>query len=264
MKKFLIAGAALTALVATPALAADMPLKAPAVVAAAYDWSGFYLGVNGGESWTRYERDFPYTGAPFLLTGGGAGNHSLSRTDGILGGQIGVQKQWGNIVVGIEASGDICFNLCTAKLQVGPPAFGAGSMSIVNQNGLLELGGRLGYAQNNWLFYATGGGASTRLEDCYGSVANPVCGAATVLAGASRNTGYYAGGGVETVVAKGPFADVILGIEYQHWAVSTKDAVCFNTGCNPRSGGDDTLSARGDLVRARLSVKTEGFGFVTR
>ena len=52
MKSFLLGTAALATLcLSLPALAADLPArvtKAPALVAAAYDWSGFYLGVHAG------------------------------------------------------------------------------------------------------------------------------------------------------------------------------------------------------------------------
>ena len=53
MKKFLLGTVGLVALgMAAPASAADMAArpytKAPAMIAAVYDWSGFYVGVNGG------------------------------------------------------------------------------------------------------------------------------------------------------------------------------------------------------------------------
>ena len=52
MKKFLLATVALVALVgiAAPASAADMAVKAAPVpyVAPMYNWSGFYIGANGG------------------------------------------------------------------------------------------------------------------------------------------------------------------------------------------------------------------------
>ncbi|MDB5610473.1 MAG: outer-rane protein, partial [Bradyrhizobium sp.] len=52
MKKFLVGTAGLIALgVAAPASAADLApyTKAPPpMVAAIYDWSGFYIGANGG------------------------------------------------------------------------------------------------------------------------------------------------------------------------------------------------------------------------
>ena len=52
MKKFLLVTTAAIALGAAPAVAADLPAqtysRAPAIVAPIYDWSGFYIGINGG------------------------------------------------------------------------------------------------------------------------------------------------------------------------------------------------------------------------
>src|SRR5262245_43612902 len=56
MKKVLLSAAGL-AVLASPAFAADLParttypVKAPAMVAPVYDWSGFYVGINGGGGW---------------------------------------------------------------------------------------------------------------------------------------------------------------------------------------------------------------------
>ena len=55
MKKLLLA--AWFTFAAMNAFAADLPArpytKAPPVVAAAFDWSGFYVGGNGGGAWSR-------------------------------------------------------------------------------------------------------------------------------------------------------------------------------------------------------------------
>ena len=52
MKKFLL-GAIGAVAMAAPALAADLPARTytaapPPVLAPMYDWSGFYIGANGG------------------------------------------------------------------------------------------------------------------------------------------------------------------------------------------------------------------------
>jgi outer membrane immunogenic protein len=55
MKKFLLATVASTALVSSASaadLAARAYTKAPAIAAAAYNWSGFYVGVMGGYGWS--------------------------------------------------------------------------------------------------------------------------------------------------------------------------------------------------------------------
>ena len=58
MKKLMLVTASLVALgAAAPAVAADLAArpytKAPPMVQAAYDWSGFYIGVNGGGGTSR-------------------------------------------------------------------------------------------------------------------------------------------------------------------------------------------------------------------
>ena len=56
MKKVLLASACLFAL-AAPASGADLAArpytKAPVAMASVYNWTGFYLGINGGYGWGR-------------------------------------------------------------------------------------------------------------------------------------------------------------------------------------------------------------------
>jgi len=67
------------------------------------------------------------------------------------------------------------------------------------------------------------------------------------------------------VFATGGFAsahiDVILGVEYQHFDVGAARAFCVNPGCVVPAVRDFDLSATGDIVRARLTIKTHGYGF---
>ena len=52
MKNAAIKIAVIAALIGTPALAADMAVKAPPPVSAsAYSWTGFYVGGNVGYGW---------------------------------------------------------------------------------------------------------------------------------------------------------------------------------------------------------------------
>jgi hypothetical protein len=68
------------------------------------------------------------------------------------------------------------------------------------------------------------------------------------------------GGGY--MVHKGTLVDVLLGVEYQHYDVGSKTAFCLTSACN--SLADYDLSAKGDLVRARLTIKTSGCSFYYR
>jgi hypothetical protein len=70
-----------------------------------------------------------------------------------------------------------------------------------------------------------------------------------------------AGGGFDYMAHRGALVDVILGVEYQHFDVSAARAFCVNPGCVVPAVRDFDLSASGDIVRARLTVKTHGFGF---
>ncbi len=62
MKKFLLGTIGFVAM-AAPAVAADMPARTytkapPPVIAPVYDWSGFYIGGNGG--WGEFSQLLGY------------------------------------------------------------------------------------------------------------------------------------------------------------------------------------------------------------
>jgi outer membrane immunogenic protein len=116
MKSLLLTTAALAALAtAGSAGAADLPVKAPPIVAAAvYDWTGFYIGVNAGYTWSNSNSVDTVTTNVSSIGGlngniGGAvaanGTGSVHlRNDGFIGGgQIGYNRQFNNFVAGIEA-----------------------------------------------------------------------------------------------------------------------------------------------------------------
>lgn len=81
----------------TPALAADLPVKAPpAPMLAALLWAGFYAGLNLGHSWGRAESNTSLNGAPIF-------SDSLNVNGVIGGGQVSYNWQTGNVVLGLEA-----------------------------------------------------------------------------------------------------------------------------------------------------------------
>ena len=73
MKKLLLGLAGVIALVA-PASAADLAArpyaKAPAMIAAVYDWSGFYIGANGGWGSSHKCWDFTTPAGTFVAAEG--------------------------------------------------------------------------------------------------------------------------------------------------------------------------------------------------
>lgn len=119
---------------AIPAMAADLVYEQPAPPAdlqtnATYDWSGFYLGAQGGYSWNTAT----FLGSDRALDSGSAGGHA------------GYNFQHGNVVYGIE--NDFNYN------------FGSGSDETkVEWNASGRA--RVGYAWDRTLFFATGGVAA--------------------------------------------------------------------------------------------------------
>ena len=106
MKKFLLGTVGLVALgFAAPASAADLAArpytKAPPMIAAIYDWSGFYIGANGGWGSSRKCWDFVMPPACSSLA---EGCHDA--TGGTAGGQIGYRWQAAHWVFGLEAQGN--------------------------------------------------------------------------------------------------------------------------------------------------------------
>src|SRR4051812_49807600 len=79
MKTLFTASLGLLAISALPALAADLPMKAPRpapIMEPVWNWNGFYIGINGGYSWGHSSRDLtffnPLNGVA-LATGNGGG-----------------------------------------------------------------------------------------------------------------------------------------------------------------------------------------------
>ena len=269
MKRFLLGSAALTAMLAGPAMAADMPLKAPpSPPVSYYDWSGAYIGFNAGGVWDKLNQHFPLPGAGGSFPGINP-DFSSNTSNAIYGFHAGAQWQWGAWVLGVEAALSGCMQECRSTSGIltptGPGFFGANTFVEHKITNLFTVGPRLGYAWDRWMIFATGGWASANLKSAVcSSVANQCDGPGSNFNGASRNNGWYAGGGLDYMVHKGPLVDVVLGVEYQHFDVSGHNAFCFNPGCTTANGFDYDLGAKGDIVRARLTIKTQGYSFLYR
>jgi outer membrane immunogenic protein len=262
MKKLLLGTVALFALSAGgSALAADYAApayKAPPP-APYYNWSGYYIGFNIGGQWNEVERTFPngtsggfVAGSPF----------ATDNNDGIFGFHAGIQYQFGYWVLGIETALSAGFHEMRSVSGVLPTPVGAGPGFTPFTTGehkvtnIWTVGPKIGYAFDRWMIYGTGGYAQADLKGTYCSSVTGACGTPlTNQSGASRNGGWFAGAGIDYMIHKGSLVDVILGAEYQHWDVDSKNAFCFNAGCTPATGADYNLAASGDIFRAKLTIK---------
>src|ERR1700681_2034500 len=95
MTKYIALGAiAALVLGTTAASAADLPLKtkAPPPVAI-YDWSGFYIGIEGGGSLGTSNHEDRFD-SPYTLC--------YNVKGGLVGGPVGYHLQMSNFVFGLE------------------------------------------------------------------------------------------------------------------------------------------------------------------
>jgi outer membrane immunogenic protein len=224
MKKFLLGSTMLAALaVSAPAMAADMPVKAPVykapvVAPEVFSWTGFYVGGNLGYSWGRADTDFNETTSATVVTQifRTAGPNLISTTtvtvppvtaggsdrahlNGVIGGgQIGYNWQSGSTVFGFEADlqgtgerGDT-----TICLTAGCPAGGIFGSASYRLPWLATVRGRIGVAvAPKWLLYVTGGLAVAEVEsDFTGGLSG---GPFATLSSNTTRAGFAVGGGVE-------------------------------------------------------------------
>jgi outer membrane immunogenic protein len=210
MKKFWLASVGLVALgMAAPASAADLAARPytkapPAPVVAVYDWTGFYIGINGGGGSSHKCWDFvdPVTG---LLSREGCHN----ATGGTVGGQIGYRWQSANWVFGIEGQGNWADFSGSNTSVLFAPDF---NRSRIDAFGLLT--GQVGYAWNNVLFYVKGGAAVT--GDKYDAFSGVTGG---LLASANETRwGGTVGAGLEFGFAQ----NWSVGVEYDHLFMGTR------------------------------------------
>jgi outer membrane immunogenic protein len=228
------------------AVAADLPVKAPPIVAVEYNWTGIYGGINAG--WIDDQYHWQYTNpspvtccAPF----------SASHDGLLLGGHVGAQYEFNHIVVGVEAAiMNGPDNLTKTVGCVAPNSLTIGCQ--IRRDTIITAGGRLGYAWDKWMVFGSGGWAGTTINTNLVNIAGPPFDPTW-----SRYDGWYAGFGFEYMLFKGPLADVIVGAEYQHIDFGTRLDRSSLDGFFPCPPGVNcrNVSATEDIARARVSFK---------
>jgi len=276
MKRAFLVMLAVTAVVAKSASAADMPVKAPVKVPPVeiYDWSGIYIGAGLGGGWTephRFYPNLPEVGIPPTTFA----SHGTDTVYDIFGG---AQWQFGQWLVGVEGDYIAGINQMKSSVSVSPPEPFTHLASTTKVTDLWMLGPRLGVAWNRFMMYGTGGYAAARLSGSYscadtGIPVLPGPGACSAVFGPVRNLdfggttwndGWYLGAGVEFMAFRTAVSDIILGAEYRHFQVDSKLAfVCDFAHCGPTTHQDFFQDARGDMLSARLTIKTNGWGIWT-
>jgi len=219
-------------LATTAASAADLPVAAPAPPPAyhppVYDWTGLYVGGHVGGGWMN---DIVTATTTTLFQP--AGTQTRVAPMGVLGGvQVGGNIEFAPVVVGLEAT-------WTATTLSGSQTIASLIPSNLEKSTdtmpwLATATARIGYAANDLLFYAKGGGAWARV----GYTQSTLVLGGTLFSQTSltdNRTGFVVGGGFEY----GMNENLSLKIEYDYFGFGTKTytfnnlSFTNNPGANP-------------------------------
>jgi outer membrane immunogenic protein len=218
MKRLLFVGAALAVNWIVPAVAADLPVKAPiykAAPVALWEWTGCYIGVAGGGNWGRTSN---YDLAPGLF--GLPVTNPFNLSGGIVGGTLGCNYQFQKWVIGVE--GDLSWTNKSGVANEIPP-FDTTATVGVKERWIDTFRGRFGHKfgdRDQFLLYVTGGVASARVE---GTTCLPNVFCDTV---ANTMTGWTVGGGGEWAIFPStpvPHGWLSFKVEYLYVDLGHKD-----------------------------------------
>ena len=254
MKRILVAGALLGT--AVNAQAADLPArmysKAP-VLAAVYDWTGFYIGGNAGYGVGRSRTSHAIPGNSF-------DTFFQQERGGIAGGQIGYNWQTnmgilGPVLLGVEADIQGADMRDSRTSLRGLPG-GPGIVSTYDQrlDWFSTVRGRVGLVTGPTVSYVTAGYAYGNVRD---SVTETIAGGAPANFTTDRGkSGYVIGSGVEAALGgnwtgKIEYLYLDLGKRNDAFTLLTVPQTLdtrireniFRAGLNYRFGGNATLAA---------------------
>jgi outer membrane immunogenic protein len=230
------------------AAAADMQVKAPvykapAAAAAAYDWSGFYIGGDVGWQGSRIDLSDPTSG---VLT------YAPHHDSLALGGFVGIQHQFGHIVLGIEGGYIAAFNDASLGATTSVPIFFLGGTGTAQAKlkDIWSIGGRAGWAIGRWMPYITGGYGNGSFE--FNAQDTPPSFVPAAEQAKARTDGAYIGAGVDWAVTN----NWILGIEYRHYSFAAKTVTGAGTNFAGLAFTEPVrFDTSTDSVMARLSYK---------
>lgn len=236
------------------AFAADLPQPAPPQAPTAYvpaplpvyDWSGIYIGVNGGYGFASGNATYTFTGNPFI---GGTATGSGNLDGFLIGGTLGANFQSGQFVFGVEGDWDYSGQSKTDSVGCG---IGCSVSETYKVPWLATVRGRVGYAFDRVLVYGTAGGAVLNASDSVNATAGGIT--ASIISVSDTAFGWTAGAGVEVGIT--PW----LTAKAEYLFVS---ATPSGTGAIPTALGGGTVSESvtiyDNIVRAGLNFKFNPF-----
>jgi outer membrane immunogenic protein len=240
MKKLLLGSGIFLALAAGPAWPADMPVKAPiprapSPVIAIYNWTGCYIGVEGGGAWGRTRHD----------TAAGSPTNNFNVRGGLVGGTVGCNYEpaGGPWVVGLE--GDFSWvgkRGSVHEVNGFNPLAAAG----VKEHWLGTGRARAGFLLSpQVLIYGTGGFAVANVEAFVDDTAL----GSSVFSETKTRWGWTAGGGVEWAFANN------WSVKAEYLFVGLQNTSYFTPTPNPIVTSRTGVPLNDNIVRAGVNYK---------
>lgn len=261
--KLVVALAVFSALGIGTASAADLAArpytKAPPMAVAVYNWTGWYVGVNGGYAWgdsTGSLSSFTPDFGPAVTAGGTPRFLGAKHQGGFGGGQVGYNWQTSAWVFGLET--DIQGASIGGTSTVVFPGGGGIVPSVSTGRDHIDwfgtVRGRVGFAANNVLFYGTGGFAYGGVHTTASNIFTP--GTAGTFNGSSSATrvGWTAGAGIEWGFAP----NWSLKGEYLHVDLGSSNTTIFDPVNFPLSSATYSFHHEFDAVRVGVNYRFGG------
>jgi len=250
MKTTLLTGAALAAL-SIPALAADMPVKAPRMAAPAFTWTSCFLGAHAGGGWTKHDISDPVqlVQDSLGLTTTGVTTTSINPSGAVIGGQFGCDYQFApNWVIGVEgaASGSTMKGSNSVLLPASAPNT---ALVTARTDFLASATARFGYAIDHWLLFARGGAAWAGNKY---SVTGTAGGAPFGFEGLDSRPGWTVGAGIAWAFATNWSA----ALEYDYYGFGTRTVSLTDT----VNGGVSPLGIKQSAQTVKIGVNFHMWG----
>jgi iron complex outermembrane receptor protein len=234
----------------TPVFAADTSRRliakaAPVSLPSAVNWTGVYLGLNGG---------FTFGASDWTDSVTGTSSDNFSTLGFVFGGTVGANFQAGSWVFGAEADGDWANSSGFGTFTTTSTSSLCAGGCLTKNSWLATVRGRAGYAFDRFLAYGTVGAAFGNIQANFSN--NPVT--------TSTKTGWAIGAGVEYALgfnwsAKAEYLFVDLG----SGSCTTDCALQNPGGLGPNPLGPPTIPGvivqfNESIIRAGLNYKFGG------
>jgi outer membrane immunogenic protein len=280
VKKFLVIALSIFALAATRAWPADLAGKAPQPAPVPVsDWSGIYVGVEGGYGWGKQDLNAFFPGGVDPQSQSnfpGVAIQSGTQKGWLLGGFAGAQKQWGSWVFGVESDFDAAAIKGSPVASATTPLFLGGTggfgpcgtgntlcltQTVAGVSKIDELGslrGKVGFVLTpNLLIYGTGGLGFAHVTNTFSDTNvsqlqfNPLVVVSSVTSvGGTSVLGWAAGAGFDWKWPADAGSAWVFGVDYLHYGFGTQNInVSDNAGSS--FAFHNTMSV--DTVKGRIS-----------